>query len=165
MRLLGLSAIPTYISPPPAPAGIRPYLIPLGFSHRRPLNSSGPLGCSFAGIACCERKLEKHRVATRWCQAGIERAQRLGLGFRGCHRSGGRVARRARWPLARRQRVCLWLAAGQKARPWVCLWLLADQRARLGVCLWLGAGLACCERRFEKHRVVIRWCRMGTKRA
>ena len=47
MRLILLSA-PPFFFPPPALAGIRPSLIPLGFSHRRPLNSSGPLGFSFA---------------------------------------------------------------------------------------------------------------------
>ena len=43
--------------PPPALAGIHPSLIPLGFSHQRPLNSTGPLEASFAGNACCAQCL------------------------------------------------------------------------------------------------------------
>ena len=106
----GYRPFPSLYTPPPALAGLRPYLIPLGFSHRRPLNSSGPLGASFAGIARCGRRSDNRRSVARLRRLRNarflgQRAQSVGVGFRGCHRSGGDVARRARLLLARRQGV------------------------------------------------------------
>ena len=57
-------------SQPPQLGGLRPTFNPLGFSHRRPLNSTRPLGISFAVVA----------YHMQWCD---ERPPACGVGFRG----------------------------------------------------------------------------------
>ena len=59
-----------FLSQPPQLGGLRPTFNPLGFSHRRPLNSTRPLGISFAVVA----------YHMQWCD---ERPPACGVGFRG----------------------------------------------------------------------------------